>query len=469
MTLLAFFKKKSNRGAAGVFCLATLFAVYAFLYATEEKHNYNLTPSFHQSIDKKKVQSWLNKFEELKWFSTAQSSKAPYLEMPSQIAFDQPIASFDRVWLTDKTLEVILDGKYEDYLEFISLQTKENRLSWIQFQDLQAQGRMLIAGHPKLNSTQMRKILEFAIVLGEIGHTETARKKAWVYEIVHNDHREFVEKSLDSHPEIFPSFASFSTLEKQLLIKLMSIAHFDNVTSLNGAEAVFEQVKQNNIVVKNPEVFDLALFLYVCQLAGSRGDKCYYSSPILTTHAIKNSLCLRKSFFILKDKSPEDAYHYYLKMRANWLGFDPGSPLNRVLTKIAAVISLYTEAEGKVLKEAFLKLKPEELTLIVGKFDGFNNSVRSKELLQIAELLLAIKQNSSLGSTEKDKLSSSIQIAFSFIARVLNQKKSATELDFSKITQIAVNNPNFLTDGVIEIDGDGMISINLVDAQDLQK
>lgn len=458
--LLSFYYKRSNYIWIYLFSCGGFFVVY-FLFAAENKHTSKQCATFLQpKIDKEQVKSWVRKIEELKWFAAAEPSKTSFQDMPSQIAFEQSIPSFDRIYMAVKTLDVILEGRYEDYLEFISSQPKQSRLSWNQFQELQLQAATLFSAYPKLNFSQMREVIELGIIYSEIGNTDVAKRKAWVYEITFEDHIDFIEKVIKTHPDVFPTYAKLDPQQRDLLETILTTARFIEITRLNKGMEFFESVKKSNLVVKSPDTFDLALFLHICNLAGSMGNENAYSSPTLTVHAMKNIVFLRKAFHLLKEKTPLEAQHYYLTTRASWLGFDPESPLNRILTRIGAMMNLYTLAEGKALRDAFLKLDPAALTIVVNKFEELEKAPSSKEFSEIASFLLIMKEKTTLGATEKERLTSCIQIGFPFMAKVFEQRKSqptSDPLDFSQIIEVAIHNPDFLSLGKIHFDDKGRV------------
>lgn len=363
------------------------------------------------------------KQEELNWFISA----------------GKTIPSYDRVCLSLKTFEVILEGKYEDYLEFIELQPKGSRLSWSQFLELQARASALFAGHVSLNAQQMREVMELGIILSEIGSTQLAQDKAWVYEVECQDPSDFSVNAITSHPEIFPSYAKLTLLQKELMETIITMARFDEITKLNGGISMFEGVKKSNILVKHPDFFDMSLFLHICNLAGSSGQENSHSSSILTIHALKNIVLLRKAFLRLIDTSPQEAYQYYVSTRARWLGFDPFSPLSRVLTRIGAMMNLYTLAEGRALREEFLKLEPAVLQIIVTTFEELERTTDTKESSKIATYLATIKDSAVDCVNEKEKLLLAIKKGFPFMAKVFAERKGGlNSLDFSETPSIPI-------------------------------
>jgi len=349
------------------------------------------------------------------------------------------------------------------YKEVVHSQPKDKRVGWQSFQDIQSQIRKLLGAHSKLSSQEVRDVVELAIVLNEIGYSETARNKAWVYEIVADQNRDFIEKVIETHPEIFPTYAKFNATQQNLIKELLTFVRFDEVVELRGAYQVFEKVKKKKTINENAEFLDLAIFFYSCQLAGSAGNETYCNSPVFTRFALKNIHFLRKSFLLLKERSAEDAFQYYIGQRADWLGFDPGSSLNRLLIKVGAMMNLYTPSEGKALKEAFLKLKPEEITLLITQFDDFHAKNLMSEATQLTTFLRNLQQNKELGLSEKEKLTGSISLAFPLIVEVLQKSKGVTRsgkpIDFAYVSQIAATNPSLLKKGEVSISKDGLISI----------
>lgn len=464
MSIKTFFKKKRNRNLIYVVGPVSFFAIYAISIATEDRHGVvKHSDLLYHEVEKVEIEKWMAKYEELEWFATAEVIDKALYEMPSKMIFGKSIPPFDRILLRLKILDTILTGRYEDYLDLVKEQTKEMRLEWNQFQDLQNHMRTVIEGNKKLSPELVREAVEFAIVVGEIGETQTARNKAWVYEIVTNDTRTFIERVMEMHPEMLPSYSKLKPEQQRIVKTILTLVRFQEIADLRAGEETFERIKKSKILEEEPELFELALLVFACEIAGSLGDYCFCSSPWFTKYACQDVNSIRKAFYLLKEKSAKEAAQYYLGERSGCLDLDPGSPFNRVLARIGAMLKLYTPAEGKILKETFLKFQPHELATIVAQFDVNRPKEETIRISGLNVLFLVLRTQGHLGVSEKDKLSQSVLIAFPFIARVLKERsvasKNVPELKFHKIIPIVMHDASLLKEGKITIENNGMVTV----------
>ena len=459
-----FLKKRSNQVFLFGGLVVSFFALYAISFAADERRHLVPSLSGTPAIPKKEeVEKIGKKFEEISWYGSSIEEPGSCCVTPSHILFGKSVPSFNRVLMALSSLDVIIDGNYEDYLEFVHGQSQEIRVSWASFQNLQARGRGVLSSFSGLNTGEMRSLVELAIILSEIGNTETARNKGWVYGIVADRSADFIEKAMRLHPEIFPSFSKLNRRQQALLQDLLTFVRFDEITELKGVKEAFERIKKERRDKEHIEFLDLALFLYSCRLGGAHGDECCYSSPLFTRFAVKNITYLLKALLLLNEKSAEEAFRYYLAARADWLGLDSGSALSRVLTKIGAMMHLYTPAEGKVVKEAFLRLEPEAITTIVHEFDDFDSKEAICNSEHLATFLQNLRANGELGNSEREQISNSISFGLPFIVEALAISKETPNdlpLDFTTVSHFAAKDLKKLREGKLFIRPDGVVALH---------
>lgn len=457
---LGVMRSKVYRKLLILFGFAVSFTVYAISMTTEDRHHFVTSEldAFHR-VNKRQVAGFVQKYEELKWYSDEEPYEEIHQEMPSVVFLGKYVPKFDRTLLSLQSFNHILDGKYDDYLEFVNEQDTVERLTWDQFQALQIEAKSAVSFYRGMSPGQIREVLEFAIVLNEIASSKMLQKKAWVYEISGSDDRSFVKEILLKHPEIFPTCSRFNFEQQRLLQEIYGLLDLQKIFALRDLRATFEGLKKGNLLHNDPGLFDLAFLVEESLFAGSRGNIYACGSVSLTSHGYGNLVATRQAIGILKDSSERDAFKFYLGRRADWLGYDPGSPLNRVLTKFGAMMELFTEADGKALKEAFLRLKPEELSVIVSEFDEVQLANNPRVFENVGVFFQNLAENRKLGHCEKERLSSTVRVGFPFLVKVVNlaTKQGVHNVDLGEAARLAEKDPEALSQEEISMAKDGHV------------
>ncbi|HUD01990.1 MAG TPA: hypothetical protein VMR37_06660, partial [Rhabdochlamydiaceae bacterium] len=327
---------------------------------------------------------WVSKviaqYPELRWLANAEVRKTeegqaavdkPYSEQ----IFGQKFIEFDRSIMSLYCLKLILDGSDKAYQEFTAAQPEKIRLSKESFQALHQQGMSLLnSNYQGMPPAEMQRAFETALVLGDMGKSEKAREVFKNYKANAPDHDDFHGQAmvvLKDHPRLCRSFMRLSFRSKQLLIKVANLAHYGHVTHLEGGPSMFTKLKASGIATTDPTALSFDLFVHTCDVAGALGHVNNTSSIVYTETTHKAMQAMANACRVLSDpaKTEADAYDAYINVRASWLGLNPSDRDDRVLTRIAAMLRLFTPEEGSALKTAILQLSPQDRERIASQLD----------------------------------------------------------------------------------------------------
>ena len=349
------------------------------------------------------------------------------------------IFEFDRTIMTLHCMKLILDGSEQAYLDFTAAQKPEVKLTRNSFKELHEQGKALLQSQWNgLTETQMAQVLETALVLGDMGKTEKAREIFKPYGVTAPDHDDFygeAMKVLERHPELCPSFQKLPPEGKKLLQKVANLAHYGHIYHLEGAPSMFTHLKESKVPSSDPVALNFDLFVHNCDVAGAAGHANKSSSLTYTEQTHQGKKAMGEAVRVLKDlsKSEVDAYMAYVKIRASWIGLNPEDGLDRVLTRIGAMVRLFTVEEGKALRKAVEKLTPEDRTRIVNQLDALQGKQLARTPTYMPAVLVNFNGNGDLMRDKEAKLSTNerledaVAVVLPFIARVLEQQHKNIE------------------------------------------
>lgn len=461
----------------GLLLLLITTVLSSFLYAKEDNLLFptdSKSVVFSPSEGLQWVKKCIDQYEEIQWLADINTRKteegqAKQEEMYSKQIFDQNYVEFDRTIMTIKCLKLILDGSDEAYETFVSAQKEDVRLSRESFQQLHVQGqRLLESKWGGLSQLQMAQAMETALVLGDMGKSKKARELFKSYGITDPDHDDFHEKALQilqTHPEICPSFARLSPSAKTLLIKSANLAHYGHITHLEGGVEMFRKLKESCILCRDPIAFSFDLFIHICDVAGALGHVNKQSSLVYTKFAHVAMQAVKEAIQVLSDpqKTPWDAYNAYLKIRASCLGLNPENKSDRVLTRIGAMLRLFTKEDGLLLKEAILKLETSIHNRVCTQLDLQEQDL-DRTPTYMPAVLVNLSNNPQLGESREERLSKAAIIGLPFIAKVLEKHKELLKkneidpdipLNFNNIAGITKTSPNLLLNREFYIDKEG--------------
>lgn len=443
------------------------------------------------------VEKCLRNYPEIGWLANAKVRQteegcATLQGTYSEQLFGQKFIEFDRTLMTIRCLHLILEGSDRAYGVFTSAQPDKERLSRDSFRQLHEQGVSLLDSRWQgLSVRQMVEAMETALVLGDIGKSEKARKVFKVYGIGHYpDHDDFHEAAmriLEKNPSLSPSFARLSPAAKSLLVKTANLIHYGHVTHLEGQADMFSKLKQSGIASQDPVFLSFDLFVHLCDTAGALGHVNNQSSLVYTEQTHQALQAVKQGVEVLSDshKTEWDAYHSYLAKRASWLGFNPEEQVECVLTRMGAMLRLFTLEEGNLLKKAFFTLDQKSRERIISQFSAQSISAIPTYM---PALLVNLSNHPQLGHSKEERLTQAVVIGMPFIARVLerHQERLASHeadptipLNFNEIAAISKINPlqldkEFFIDneGFVHTqsheshDSDGMVKAKLLDQEE---
>lgn len=176
---------------------------------------------------------------------------------------------------------------------------------------------------------------------------------------------------LEQHPNLCSTFDKLTSPAKKLLQSTANLAHYGHVTHIEGGPSMFSKLKQSGLPSSLPSAVDFDFFVHTCDVAGALGHVNNQSSLVYTEPSHRALQAVADACGVLADsqKSEADAYNAYLAIRAGWLGLNPEDRADRALTRMGAMLRLFTPEDGLLLKKAILKLKPEHRAKIMEQLD----------------------------------------------------------------------------------------------------
>lgn len=426
---------------------------------------------------------WVNHivtiYPEITWLANASVRKTeegqatvdkPYSEQ----MFGQKFIEFDRSLMTLYCMKLILNGSDRAYQEFTSAQPENVKLSRESFRTLHEQGLSLVnSNYQNITPTEMLQAMETALVLGDMGKSETARDIFKVYGANAPDHDDFHGQAMEilrNNPRLSYSFSRLSYSAKQLLLKAANLAHYGHITHLEGGPSMFSKLKQSNVPVTDAAALSFDLFVHTCDVAGALGHVNNTSSIVYTESTHRAMQAMAQACRVLTDpaKTEADAYDAYLSVRASWLGLNPSDRDDRVLTRIAAMLRLFTPEEGVALKNAISELSIEDRQRIVSQLDVRQGEEIGRTPTYMPAVLVNLYNNNALGATPSERLSQAVIRGLPFIARVLeqhheklvqNQASLDIPLNFNKVAGVAKSNPDLFLTHAFQIESDGNVTL----------
>ena len=354
-----------------------------------------------------KVESLVEKYPEILWLADAnvrktEEGQATGVSYSEQI-FGQKFVEFDRTIMTLHCLHLILDGSDEAYEMFTAVQPEGERLLKNSFLSLHFEVKALLkSGWEKLSESEMLQAMETSLVLADMGKSERARDLFRPLGITAPDHDDFHGEVMRDREaaELCPSFVRLPESAKSLLQKTANLAHYGHIFHLEGGPSMFTKLKESKLAYQDPIALAFDLFVHTCDVAGAQGHVNNRSSLSYKEKTHQTMKAVETAIWTLSDprNGELDAYNSYLSFLANWLGLDPNERVERALTRVGAMLRLYTSEEGTVLKEAISKLDPEDRELIIDQFDLQQRDELARTPTYMPVVLLNLSK--TLGLTE---------------------------------------------------------------------
>lgn len=457
--------------------IGTFFATSLGLYATEKKKA--AQPLVFSKIE---GATWVKKcteqYPEILWLADEKvkkteegsaSAKAPYSEQ----LFGKVYPEFDRTLMTLHCLRLILDGSEKAYQQFTDAQPSGVKLSKESFNKLHSEGMSLVKlGYDGLDPEEMVQAMEAALVLGDIGKSEKARSVFTPYGAHAPDHDDFhgeVLQILKQNPELSPTFKKLPFAAQHLLIQTANLIHYGHVTHLEGGPNMFNRLYESGLAASFPTAVGFDFFVHTCDVAGALGHVNHHSSLVYSelTHKAMQAVAEASSVLVNAEKTPTDAYNAYLAIRASWLGLDPSNRADRALTRMGAMLRLFTPEEGALLKKAMAQLDPQLQMQIVEQLDVREGEELARTPTYMPAVLVNLSNNEQLGNTREERISQAVILGLPFLSRVLEQHQQALAenkadpeipLNFNKAAAVAKSAPKTLLNE-FRIDREGTVEI----------
>lgn len=353
--------------------------------------------------------------------------QGPYSEQ----LFGQKYIEFDRTIMTLRCLQLILDGSDKAYQEFTMAQSNDTKLSRASFENLHLQGmRLLKSQYQGMSEGEMIQAMEASLVLGDIGKSEKARDVFKPYGALAPDHDDFhgeVMQILQKHPKLCPTFDQLTPSAKKLLSQTANLAHYGHVTHIEGGPGMFSKLRESGIAGSSPVALSFDFFIHTCDVAGALGHVNNRSSLVYTEPSHLAMQGVADACKVLADpqKTEMDAYNAYLAIRANWLGLDAQDRADRALTRIGAMLRLFTPEDGFLLKQAVLKLEPETRAKIIAQLDIREGEDLRRTPTYMPAVLVNLANNPQLGASREERILQAVLVGLPFLSRVLEAHKQA--------------------------------------------
>ncbi len=389
----------------------------------------------------------------------------------SKQLFGKIFIEFDRTIMTLRSLQLILDGSDRAYNEFTAAQPKETKLSRTSFENLHLLGvGLLKSKYQGMSELEMMQAMEASLVLGDIGKSEKAREIFKPYGAKAPDHDDFhgeVMQILQKHPKLCPTFDRLTPKAKKLLTQTANLAHYGHVTHLEGGPLMFAKLRESGVAASSPRALSFDFFVHTCDVAGALGHVNNESSLVYTEPSHLAMQGVSRACKILGDsqKTEMDAYNTYLATRANWLGLNAQDRTDRALTRMGAMLRLFTPKDGVILKQAILKLEPETRAKIIAQLDIQEGEELRRTPTYMPAVLVNLADNPQLGASSEERISQAVILGLPFLSRVLEAHKEALAenranpdipLNFNKAAAVAKQSPTTLLKG-FNIDSEGNV------------
>jgi hypothetical protein len=424
------------------------------------------------------VKECIQQYPEILWLADAEVRKteegqatesSPY----SKQLFGQKFIEFDRTIMTIRCLQLILEGSESAYQEFTADQPSSEKLSRKSFQRLHTQGIELIKSqYTGMSELEIIQATEASLVLGDIGKSSKAREIFNSYGANAPDHDDFHGEAmqiLKRYSSLCPTFGKLTPLAKKLLIQTANLAHYGHVTHLEGGPGMFSKLKQSCLLSSSPIAFAFDFFVHTCDVAGALGHVNNRSSLVYTesSHQAMQAVMAACKILANSEKTEVDAYNAYLKIRAGFLGLNDQDRIDRALTRMGAMLRLFTLEDGIVLKKAVLELDLEQQTKILMQLDTKEGEDLERTPTYMPAVLVNLSNNPQLGITREERISKAVILGLPFLAKVLEKHKQSLfennanpkiPLNFNKAAGIAKDRPYALRNE-FNIDQEGNVCI----------
>ncbi len=429
-------------------CCVLLILWAVIILATDDRHNLHPTKRVGgYTYEKHDFDRMITEFPELMWLTGAQEACA---FLPAGVSciriFGEESTPFDYAVKAIRAVDLFVQGEYPDYLEFVSVMSPDHRLLWDQFLTAKNQINFVIEHMSSLTRQEIIDALKLSIILSEMGDSKLLKTKAWIYQIALDCENGLLMKVIDTHPEMFPSFSKMSLKQKQLVLGLLKSIHLDRLFSFTSLYQVMKEIDETSLVKKNRDLFELITFIHQCRISGRDLTSDHSTRGGLEDRVFENHQLFRQANLICASSSLQEGYQFYLLGRSHWMGLDLSTPLHRVLTFMGSILNCYSPAEGEIIKETFLALSPQDISLLVDELETLSTT-ESDFTQYFSGVITQLQKNSKLGRSQEERLSNTIHLGFPFLSKLCflthsGEVHSEQPLDFMELSQAAKQNPD---------------------------
>lgn len=368
---------------------------------------------------------------------------------------------FERTLLSMLNLHLIADGSNQAYAYFVTLQPPQEKISRAHFKRLHEFASSIIKNDPK-----QLKAIEINLLLGDMGKTPLAHKKAEHYGIKEADHDLFLEACLHKAPQIFPTFLKTPKAVQTRITKTIGLIHFGHLAHVEGGSEILTNLKKSEIFKKNPKDFDFEILTYICDLSAARGHEDNRGSKVLTENTFKVIEAVKDTIHFLAKNNEQEALKFYLNKRAEWLGLKENEEEKYILARFGAMMRLFSKDEGKALQQAYASLSKEQKESINQAFDPLVYREERTPTYVPALLVNVLDSYTKQGLSKEDAIKECIHKGALFVATVLNQYRAGMShqpyapgltLNFNKVAGQARDNLALLATSSFLITPDGLV------------
>jgi hypothetical protein len=139
--------------------------------------------------------------------------------------------------------------------------------------------------------------------------------------------------------------------------------------------------------------------------------------------------------------------------------------MDRVLTRIGAMLRLFSLEEGRILRESFLKIPADLRGKIVEQLDSKMGEDFARTPTYMPAVLVNLANNPQLGASKEERLGQAVVLGLPFLSKILEMHKLALKeqkanpnipLNFNKAAGVAKSAPNDLLKE-FKIDAEGNV------------
>ncbi|BBO59252.1 hypothetical protein [Mycoavidus sp. B2-EB] len=347
--------------------------------------------------------------------------------LPSQQLEGHSYPELNRSIQSLRVLDWVIRGNDDAYKEFIGSQNelKLSRESFQKLHDFYQNLETVYNGKHRWEPGVLRRTLEVALVMGDLGKSTKLRDELRRYEITAVDHDDFYAQLMESDSALktLPSFQALPKPAQELLKKTADLAHFGHITHLEGGARMFAGIKDERL--KNePEAFDFAWLVHLCDVAGALGHKFALGSKVLNQATFENMQLTYDACKLLKDQNGRAAINYIVDTRSKWLKIKDNDPDREVLARLSAMLRVtpLDVEKGKRLVDAY-NLLPDELKNQVRK----ELSIAAADRLPLTPTYVPAMLVNAVGQKTGEALRSALETSLTLLCNSLSLYRKGIE------------------------------------------